>query len=210
MITKRKAVVLISVLLLVFILVPFFVIKKTFDIKSGWNSILWGSSQNQVKEWVKKNNTNYIYSLCNSSHFGVVCYKLSWKNKESSLFEYIEFQFKDDSLCAVIETEKQSLSDPAKKYSLGRPLYGKDIRLFYKRENGIKYSYVVRLFYYDIQNKWKNTKNRYYIKCVIRNIPSNSSFSDEIISYQYIKGYYSANYFDLIKNNSDYDYLISE
>ena len=56
--TERKSQVFICMLAAVFVLVPVFVIKKTVDLQSGWNGLAWESTQDEVKEWVKKNNTN--------------------------------------------------------------------------------------------------------------------------------------------------------
>lgn len=52
--TERKSQVFICMLATVFVLVPVFVIKKTVDLQSGWNGLAWESTQDEVKEWVKK------------------------------------------------------------------------------------------------------------------------------------------------------------
>lgn len=105
--TKRSAIIFLSILIFFAILTPALVIIQTTRINSGWHEILWGTSENHVQEWIRKNNNRYSYNRCNFSHFGVTCYKLSWKENETSPFDYIEFQFRDNKLCAVIETERK-------------------------------------------------------------------------------------------------------
>ena len=182
--TERKSQVFICILAAVFVLVPVFVIKKTVDLQSGWNGLAWESTQDEVKEWVKKNNTKYSYSPCSQSHFDVSCFKLSWKNTEHSPFEYIEFQFKDGLLCAVIETGKPVFSDPAVSLGLGSPESGRDLRYFFQKEKGIKYKYTERVFYYTPSEKRKSS-GKYQAVCrLVRNIPSDPSFADENVLFR--------------------------
>ena len=125
-------------LFLAFVSVPLFVVKKTLDMKSGWHGIPWGSTESQVSDWVKKNNTNYDFEKCPLNHYGVLCRKLTWKKNRGDVpFDSIEFQFRNGKLYAVIESEKVSDFDPSLNLDLGRPAKGSDIKLVEVKEKGV-------------------------------------------------------------------------
>lgn len=184
-----------------FVLVPAFVIKRTFDMKSGWNGLSWGKTEEQIREWVKKNNTNYSFERCPLSHYGIVCWKLSWKTKENSVpFEFIEFQFKDGKLVAVIETEKSSSSDPASRLDLGRPAKGTDIKSLVQRENGIRFAFTERVFYYVPESKFKATKERYAVSRLVKTPLDRTEIPEEILSWRLTRGSYSSKFYEEISD----------
>lgn len=201
--TKRSAIIFLSVLIFFAILTPALVIIQTTRINSGWHEILWGTSENHVQEWIKKNNNRYSYNRCNFSHFGVTCYKLSWKENETSPFDYIEFQFRDNKLCAVIETERKKNFDPAISRKLGKPKNGTDLSVDYLREKGIRYKISDRVFYYEPIQKLSSTKLRYAVQRYIRTNLNDVSKPDEIMEYQLTTGYYQPDYFEEIKDNTE-------
>lgn len=207
--TQKKAIVFLSILLLVFIVAPTFVIYRTIALKSGWNGIRWESSMAQVKKWIKKNNTNYRYEVCDKSHFGILCYKLSWREKNHSSLEFIEFQFKNDKLCAVIETKKPTQTNPATSLNLGQAEFARDVRTFFSREKGIKFLYTERNRYYSPSNIFKTTKKRYAVTVLERKIPADETFADEAVLFRLTEGYYESAYFDTIKDKID-DFPSSE
>lgn len=201
--TKRSAIIFLSILIFFALLTPALVILQTVRINSGWHGISWGAQESQVQEWIKKNNNKYNWSRCNFSHFGVTCYKLSWKENENSPFDYIEFQFKDNKLCAVIETEHSKNFDPAIAKKLGKPKNGTDVSVDFLREKGFKYKISDRVFYYEPVQKFNSTKLRYAVQRYVKTNLSDESQPDEILSYQLTTGYYSIERFEEIKNSTE-------
>ena len=200
---RTTANIYLLILLLIFVTVPAFVIKKTVDMKSGWNGITWGRTESQIKDWIKRNNTNYDFERCTLSHYGVVCWKLTWKSKNSNVpYEYIEFQFKDGKLCAVIETEKVTDSDPAVRLALGHPEKGTDIKSVPYKEKGIKFSLVERVFYYTPEAKFRATKERYAVSRLVKTpVDEESQFPEETLSWRLTKGSYSSSYYEEIRDH---------
>ena len=202
---KKASIIYLIVLLLIFISVPAYVIKKTVSMKSGWNGLTWGRSEIQIKEWIKKNNSNYEIERCPLSHYGVVCWKLTWKSKNNNVpYEYIEFQFKDGKLCAVIETEKVTDMDPAIRLSLGHPDRGSDIKSVPYKEKGLKFSLVERVFYYSPEAKFKVTKERFAVSRLVKvPLDEKAELPEEVLSWRLTKGSYSPSYFEEVKNQSE-------
>ncbi|MEE1167327.1 MAG: hypothetical protein UHP28_09290 [Treponema sp.] len=100
---KKVAVVLISICLFFVISMPVYVIRQVVLLKGGWNGITWNSTESQVKDWIKTNNSGYSYRKCPFSHFGVKCNLLEWKTESGSPWSSIEFQFADSRFCCVVE-----------------------------------------------------------------------------------------------------------
>lgn len=202
--SKSLLIIYLIILLIIFVSVPCFVIKRAIDMQSGWNGVSWGKTESQMKDWMKKNNTNYTFERCPLSHYGVVCWKLSWNTKENSVpFEYIEFQFKNGRLCAVIETEKVSSSDPRNRLNLGVAKKGTDLKKELVREKGTRFILTERVFYYVPESKFKETKERYAVSLLVKSPVGESEIPEETISWRLTKGSYSSSYYEEISDNYD-------
>ena len=145
--TKKGAIVFITILSIFFVLSPLFVIYKTVKFQGGYKGLNWGVSEDQTIQWLKKNSNKAIWTKCDNNHYGSLCYKVTWKEKDSQEFEYIEFQFQNEKLCAVIESYKPTDVNPLRTYNLGSAQKGTDLEIFYKKEKGVKYKYIDRAFY---------------------------------------------------------------
>ncbi len=201
---KKKAAIIYSIFLfLLALLVPLYVIKLSIDIKSGWNGLTWGKTENQVKEWIRKNNSNYNLTKCTQSHYGVVCWKLSWKNSVDTPMEYIEFQFKDGKLCAVIETQKVLSADPFPNGQLGQPEKGSDIKTVQIKEKGIRYNLTERAFYYVPEVRFKATKERLCVSRLVKNAINKEDIPEEVLAWRVTRAYYTSARFEEIRNSYD-------
>ncbi len=200
---KRGALIYLICLAVISLLVPAYVIKTTVDMKSGWNGLVWGRTENQVKEWIRKNNSNYTLAKCTQSHYGVVCWKLSWKNASDSPMEYIEFQFKDGKLCAVIETERVVSSDPFPNGELGQPEKGSDIKTLQIKEKGVRFNLTERAFYYIPEVRFKATKQRVCVSRLVKNALNKEDVPEEVLSWRVTRGFYTAARFEEVKNSYD-------
>ena len=200
---KRGAIIYSIFLLIVFLLVPAYVIKLSIDMKSGWNGLTWGKTENQVKEWIRKNNSNYNLSRCTQSHYGVVCWKLSWKAQADSPLDFIEFQFQDGKLCAVIETEKVVSEDPFPNGELGLAEKGSDLKTVQLKEKGVRYSVTERAFYYIPEVRFKATKQRIAVSRLVKNAINREDLPEEILSWRVTRGYYSPSRFEEVKSQYD-------
>ncbi len=183
-----------------FVSVPLFVVKKTINMKSGWHGIPWGSTESQVSDWVKKNNTNYDFEKCPLNHYGVFCRKLTWKKNLGEVPDSIEFQFKNGKLCAVIESEKVSDFDPAVGLDLGSPAKGTDIKLVEAR--GKQFVMIERVFYYTPEKQSGATRERYAVSRLIK-APTKSEIPEEIVSWRLSKGSCSKDFYEEIKDRWD-------
>ncbi len=193
---RTSSIIYVIFLSLVSISLPLVVLKRTQDVKSGWKNLSWGSTENQVREWVKKNNTNYLFERCPLSHYGVACWKLSWKAKRGEIpLESIEFQFKDGRLCAVVETERTGETDPAKTLSLGQAKNGTDIKTVSIREKGLKYALTERVFYYEPESRFSSTKVLYAVSRLVKIPMHESENPEEVLSWRLTKGSYSPSYY---------------
>lgn len=192
--TKKGAIVFITILSIFFVLSPLFVIYKTVKFQGGYKGLNWGVSEDQTIQWLKKNSNKAIWTKCDNNHYGSLCYKVTWKEKDSQEFEYIEFQFQNEKLCAVIESYKPTDVNPLRTYNLGSAQNGTDLEIFYKKEKGVKYKYIDRAFYYNSSPIRKNTENRYVISQLIKSIPADESFPDTVEQYQFTKGYFSTEF----------------
>ena len=190
-------------LLLAFVSVPLFVVKKTLDMKSGWHGIPWESTESQVSDWVKKNNSNYDFEKCPLNHYGVLCRKLTWKKNRGDVpFDSIEFQFRNGKLCAVIESEKVSDFDPSLNLDLGRPEKGSDIKLVEVKEKGVRFVMIERVFYYTPEKQSGTTRERYAVSRLIKS-PVKTESPEEIISWRLTKGSYDKEFYEEIKERWD-------
>ena len=205
--TKKSSIVTICILSVVFLMAPVFVIIRTINIENGWKGLPWGATEQQTKEWVEKNNNKSIWNKCNLTHFGVSCYKLTWKETKSIPFEYIEFQFKNGKLCAVIETYHEEANDPAEYLKLNRPKIerggGQDLGNDFYREKGNKYKLTDRVFYYTIPRTFKETRIRHAVERLVKNNLTDTAEPESVISYQLTTAYYSLEYFEEAKNLTD-------
>ena len=192
--TKKSAIIFIIFLTVIFLSAPLIVIQKTFKLSGGYKGLSWNVTEDQTRDWINKNSNKAIWSKCDKNHYGVLCYKVYWKDNASQNFEYLEFQFKDGKLCSVLESYKETQTDPRKTYNLGSPQSGSDIEIFFTKEKGVKYKYVDRVFYYISEDFVNNTKNRYAISQLTKNIPDDLTYPDTIEKYQFTKGYYSREY----------------
>lgn len=197
--TEKKAIIIISILAFFALAAPVFVLLKAKNLNAGWKGILWDSTEVQVQDWVKKNNNKASWSRCNLSHFGVNCYKITWKENEKSPFEYIEFQFKDNKLKAVIETEHQRDFQKNDLKIYGRAEFGRDLAKDYYKEKGIKYQLTDRVFFYeDFQNK-----KRIALQILVRSALNSEEIADENLYTQITSGYYSPDYYDDAKESNE-------
>lgn len=200
--TLKKAVIFISVLGFFSLAVPFFVIFKSISLNSGWNGILWDSTEPQVQAWVKKNNNRANWSKCPLSHFGVSCYKVTWKETEKSPYEYIEFQFQDGKLKAVIETFHQKDFQKTDLQEFGRASYGSDLAIDFYRDKGIKYKLADRVFYYE--NPIHSSKKYRIAQEFLVQTPINSNEITETILFSRItKAWYCPDYYEKAKNSNE-------
>ncbi len=182
--TKTKATIYSVLFLLLFIGIPFFVIERNILISGGWNGLPWGATESQAKEWVQKNNTNALWNKCKQNHFGVSCYKVTWKDNANVPFESIEFQFKNGELCAVKETKLQTQIDPAISMKLGNPTSGKDLANDIYKEKGIKYKLTDRIFFYKPERQPRNVKITYSVERLVRTNISDLDMPDLTLFYQ--------------------------
>lgn len=199
--SKRRAIIILCILSVFFVCVPLFVILRTINFEFGWKGLHWGSSEYQVKEWVEKNNNKANWAKCNHPHFGVSCYKVTWKEARAIPFEYIEFQFKNEKLVAVIETYHEEEVDPADYLKLYRSNIiregGTDLQVEFTREKGIRIKNVDRVFYYTIPRSFNKTRIRHAVERLVK---INTQDQTETISlYNLTTGYYSYEYFEEAK-----------
>ncbi len=197
--TKSKAIILSSFLAFIFFAVPLLVILKGFQLKSGYKGLSWGQNEVNVKEWVKKNNNKIIWSACPQSHFGVNCFRLTWKDGEKSPFEYIEFQFKNEKLVAVIETEHEKLFDKKVFYSYGKSENGTDLAVETYKSKGEKFQLRDYVNYYVPKQSLNGTKKRYAVEILYKKNLSNPEVPEEKVLCLITTGYYSSEYFEEAK-----------
>lgn len=201
---KRNALIFLSILGILFTAMPLIVILRTIHLKSGYKGLVWGRTEQQVQSWIKKNNNKAVLNRCNLSHFGVSCYKLTWKDSSTSPFEYIEFQFKDGKLVAVVETghKKDYTKNIAKEF--GQPDFGTDIAVSpVQKEKGQRYQLTDRIFYYSASNRLIGTKSRIALECLIKNVTNDTAIPEETLFYRITTGYYSPDYYDQAKSNTE-------
>lgn len=201
--TKTKALILCSILGFIFIAAPAFVITKAFRIKSGYKGVFWGQTEYQVKEWAKKNNNKSYWEKCPLSHYGVTCQRLNWKQNEQSPFEYIEFQFKDEKLVAVIETGHEKPFSQDIFYSYGHSENGTDLAVEIYREKGTKYQLRDFVNYYSPVQKMNGTKKRFAVEILFRKNLSDFSVPEEKVMYLLTTGYYSPEYYEQAKEHTE-------
>lgn len=201
--TKSKAIILSAILGILFLAIPAFVIVKAANIKSGYKGLVWGQTEYQVKEWIKKNNNNIVWSKCPLSHYGVTCTKLTWKKNEQSPFEYIEFQFKNGKLAAVIETEHEKPFTPEVLYSYGRSENGTDLAVEIYKSKGEKFQLRDYVNYYSPMQKFNGTKKRYAVEILFKKNLTDTTVPEEKIFYLLTTGYYSPEYYDEAKNHNE-------
>lgn len=200
--TFKKAVILVSVLAFFAIGVPAFVISRTISLNAGWNGIPWGSTESQVQTWVKKNNNRVSWAKCTASHYGVTCFKITWKESEKSPFECIEFQFQNGELKAVIETAHQKDFERSDLTSLGKASYGTDLATDIEREKGIKYRITDRVFYYDNLRKYSSVKKRAALELLVRTPINADDVPEKILCSRLTTAYYSSDYYEMVKSSS--------
>ena len=202
--SKSKAVLILAILSVIFISAPLAVFIKTSHLRSGYKGLPWGKTEYQVQEWIKKNNNKFYWSKCPLSHYGVSCSRLSWKQNEQSPFEYIEFQFKDGKLVAVIETGHQKNHTPEVLRSFGKSENGTDLAVENYRSKGEKYQLRDYVNYYvPINQKLNGTKKRYAVQILFQKNLSNPEIPEEKLFYQLTEGYYSPEYFEEAKKHSE-------
>ena len=73
--SKKGAIVFISILSILFVVSPLFVIYKTVKFQGGYKGLNWGVSEDQTIDWLKKNSNKAIWSKCDNNHYGSLCYK---------------------------------------------------------------------------------------------------------------------------------------
>lgn len=201
--TKIKAIILVSILSLAAIITPAIVIHRSVTIRSGYKGITWGRTQHQVEQWARNNNNKINWARCPFSHYGVTCIRLTWKQNETTPFEYIEFQFKDEKLVAVIETEHEKPFEKSILHSLGRSENGTDYARDTYREKGIKYELRDWINYYSPSKNWKGTKIRYAVNVLFRKNLSDPEQPEEKLLYQLTTGYYSPEYFEEARKHNE-------
>ena len=202
--TKTKAIIISSILLLLFLLAPAFVILKAIHIKSGYKGLIWGQTEYQVQQWAKKNNNNMIWTKCPLSHYGVKCYKLSWKQNRQSPFEYIEFQFKNEKLVAVIETEHEKPFNPNILKQYGKSENGTDLAVETYKVKGEKYKLRDYVNYY-IPNAqpFYGTKKRYAVEILFQQNLNNENEAETKLFCLVTKGYYAPEYFEEARKHNE-------
>lgn len=201
---KRNSIIFLSIISAIFVIMPVIVILRTCHLKAGYKGLTWGRTEAQVQMWIKKNNNKAIWNRCNLSHYGVTCWKLTWKNLESSPYEFIEFQFKDGMLVSVIETEREKPYSRQIDTMFGRPDYGTDIAASsVQKDKGIKFQYINRIFYYTGRRHLSGTKTRIAVERLIKYTLNDSTVPEETILYRVTTGYYSPEYYDSIKNSHE-------
>lgn len=194
--TKIKAIIITSILLLASVIAPAIVINRSITIRSGYKGIPWGRTQYQVEEWVRSNNNKITWTRCPFSHYGVTCCQVKWKQNEKTPFEYIEFQFKDEKLVAVIETEHEKQFEKTILQSLGKSDNGKDYKRETYREKGVKYELRDWVNYYIPAKTYRGTKVRHALNLLYRKNLTNPEEPEEKLMYQLTTGYYSPSYFE--------------
>lgn len=201
--TKSKAIILCSILGIIFLLAPAFVITRAFRIKSGYKGVFWGQTEYQVKEWANNNNNKITWEKCPLSHYGVTCQRLSWKKNEQSPFEYIEFQFKNEKLVSVIETGHEKPFNKDVFYDYGRSENGTDLAIETYREKGTKYELRDFVNYYSPVQKFYGTKKRFAVEILFRKNLSDVSVPEEKLMYVLTTGYYAPEYFEEAKEHAE-------
>lgn len=201
--TKSKAITISIVLGILFLAMPAFVITKTARIKSGYKGLVWGETEFQVKEWMKKNNNKIIWTKCPFSHYGVSCIRLTWKQNEQSPFEYIEFQFKNEKLVAVIETGHEKPFSPEVLYSYGRSENGTDLAVEIYKNKGEKFQLRDYVNYYSPLQKFNGTKKRFAVEILFKKNLSDTSVPEEKLFYLLTSGYYAPDYYEEAKMHNE-------
>ena len=201
--TKTKAIILSSILGILFFAMPAIVLVKAVRINSGYKGLVWGQTEYQVKEWIKKNNNNIIWTKCPFSHYGVSCTRLAWKQGGQSPFEYIEFQFKNGKLAAVIETGHAKPFSPEILYSYGRSENGTDLAVEIYKSKGERFQLRDYVNYYAPAQKFNGTKKRYAVEILFKKNLSDSTAPEEKLFYLLTAGYYSPDYYEEARNHNE-------
>lgn len=203
--TRNKAIATVIILTVISLIIPSFVIIRSINVENGWKGLPWGASESQTREWIDKNNNKAVWSKCNLPHYGVSCFKVTWKDTKQTPFEFIEFQFKNGKLCAVIESNHEEPSDPADALHLNRPgverLTGQDLAYDFYRDRSYRYKLVDRVFYYVEPRNWKDTRVRYAVARLVRINLSDLTEPDIVMDYQLSTAYYSLDYFEETKDH---------
>lgn len=198
--TKVKAIIITSILGILFLAAPAAVITRAVHIKSGYRGLLWDSTEFQVQEWIKKNNNRFSWTKCPLSHYGVTCSRLSWKQDQQSPFEYIEFQFKNGKLVAVIETGHEKEFSKEVLHAYGKSENGTDLAIDEYKSKGTKYQLRDYVNYYSPVNKFSGTKERYAVEILFQKNLSDPTVPEEKLMYHLTSGYYSPSYYEEAKN----------
>lgn len=201
--TKVKAIIFVSVLAAISILVPSIVIYRSVNIRSGYKGLPWGKTQYQVEQWARSNNNKSVWSRCPSSHYGVNCIRLTWKQNQTTPFEYVEYQFKDEKLVAVIETQHEKPFDKDIFRIYGKSENGTDYARETYKEKGTKYELRDWINYYSPSQRWKGTKLRYAVNVLYRKNLSNPEQPEEKLMYQLTTGYYSPEYYEEARTHNE-------